>query len=219
MKMPDEKWPSSPVISRPVFTFNGIENQLFSENVLSIMVVEEEAGVQHCEVAVTNWGSLEGGGVGYFFESETFGVGKPIAALYQNNTFFNGFISGLTGNFFKNNPPVLIIEAKSLSSATPKVRKNWVEDYPGLFHEITISLETQTNKSKELIKFKNTRLHGHGTAEPNTMLHPEDHIMIKNLGSKFTGDYAVLKVTHLYDLQQGFRTEFLIERSVSLRSI
>jgi phage protein D len=81
--------------------------------------------------------------------------------------------------------------------------------------EWTVSLDSNTELSRGPVEVKPAGITGQVLAELNVGLHPKDAILLNGLGSKFQGDYLVTGVTHRWDLQKGFRTEFTVERGNS----
>ena len=225
--MPDNKWPLL-YNNRPAINVNGLDNGL-SQNLLSLLVVEEDIGVQHSEATFNNWG-LVGSRLDYLFsESDTLDVGKQLEVKLQNLPLFIGFISGLKGMYPQGGPPLLTVEAKNIQRELVKLQdpqgRNiisfvhplgghiWTLEYASV-REWEVSLESNTNISKGSIEFKSTRLSGHVVAELNPMLHIKDHVILNNIGSQFSGDYFVTGVTQLWDQKKGGCTDFTIERTI-----
>jgi hypothetical protein len=214
VNMADEKWSSSIGEARPEFAVDGTDNLLFSQQLIRLMVVEEDYNVRQCEAIVNNWGAV-GNSIGYLFsDSGAFDVGKPFEVKAQNSTFFHGRISWLKGEYSEEAPPVLIVGAK-----TPKTRSTvhpagsvWALDMGASLREIAVAVGPDTTASKGRSDPGRVTLAGHGVARLNTMLHINDHIIIQELGSRFSGDYSVTSVKHLWDQTKGSRTEFAIER-------
>ena len=240
--MSDKKWPSPKIPFCPVIIVNRIANVLFSQNLLSLKVVEEDIGVQYCEATFNDWGTVEGG-VGYLFSaSDTIDVGKPFEVKAQTTALLKGFISSLTEIYPQSGPPLLKVEAKNtqlnveakniqlnveakniqLELTKPygsrvhivvRPRRNvWTLDLFRSAREWEVSLESNTDISKGPIELKNTGLSGHVVAEFNALLHTKDHIRLIGISSKFSGDYSVTSVTQLWDQQKGSRTDFTIVR-------
>jgi phage protein D len=53
---------------------------------------------------------------------------------------------------------------------------------------------------------------GHGIAEPNSHLRVGCSVDLQQLGPLFSGKYYVVEVRHLFDGNEGLRTEFTVER-------
>ena len=112
--MSDKNWPSSLKPFWPAIIVNQIEDVLFSQNLLSLKVIEEDMGVQYSEATFNDWGTV-GGSVGYLFSaSDTFEVGKPFEVKAQNTALFKGIISGLTEIYPQSGPPLLKVEARNI---------------------------------------------------------------------------------------------------------
>jgi hypothetical protein len=236
--MSDKKWPSPHIPFWPVIIVNRIEDMLFSQNLLSLKVAEEDMGVQYSEATFNDWGTV-GGSEDYLFSaSDTFEVGKPFEVKAQTTALFTGFISGLTEIYSQSGPPLLKVEAKNIQrKVDPKIiqleltephgprghnlkvvvrprRSIWTLDLFVSAREWEVSLESNTDISKGLIGLKSTGLSSHVIAEFNAMLHVKDLVRLSGISSKFRGDYSVTRVTQLLDQQKGPRTEFTIERSI-----
>lgn len=54
---------------------------------------------------------------------------------------------------------------------------------------------------------------GHGVAQPNARLRPGASVKLAGLGPLFNGQYAVSAVCHRFDLAEGLRSEFTVERA------
>jgi phage protein D len=54
---------------------------------------------------------------------------------------------------------------------------------------------------------------GHGAAEGSPAIRVGRVLELKGLGKLFDGQYYCVKVRHLFDLQEGYRTEFAVERA------
>ena len=237
--MSDKNWPSTQVPFWPAIIVDRIEDVLFSQNLLSLKVVEEDLGVQYSEATFNDWGTV-GGRLDYLFSaSDTFEVGKPFDVKAQTTALFNGFISGLTEIYPQSGPPLLKVEAKNiqLKVVDPKIfqleltvphgsrghnrkvvvrprRSIWTLDLFVSAREWEVSLESSTDISKGFNGLKGTGLSGHVIAEFNAMLHVKDLVKLNGISSKFRGDYSVTRVTQLLDQQKGPRTDFTIERSI-----
>ena len=53
---------------------------------------------------------------------------------------------------------------------------------------------------------------GNGVADGDPRLHAGTKLQLKGLGQLFDGKYYVTRVRHLFDLAQGYRTAFSVER-------
>jgi hypothetical protein len=53
---------------------------------------------------------------------------------------------------------------------------------------------------------------GRGSASPNADIKPGAQVDLDGLGPLFNGKYAVSEVCHRFDLREGARTEFTVER-------
>ena len=53
---------------------------------------------------------------------------------------------------------------------------------------------------------------GHGVAQPDARLRPGASVDLSGLGPLFNGRYAVVEVCHRFDLTDGLRSEFSVER-------
>ena len=225
--MSAKNWPSPNMPFSLVIIVNRIDNVLFSQNLLSLKVVEEDLGVQYSEATFNDWGIVDNS-VGYLFSpSDTFDVGKPFEVKAPTAALFTGFISGLTEIYPQSGPPQLNVAANTIQPELTKPidrqvhnlklvirprRNAWTLDLFRSAREWEVSLETNTDISKEPIGLKRTVLSGHVVAEFNALLHTKDHVRLNGISPKFGGDYSVTRVTQLWDQQKGARTDFTIER-------
>jgi hypothetical protein len=223
--MPDKKWPSPNTPFWPVIIVNSIDNVLFSENLLSLKLVEDIGG-QYSEATFNDWGTVNGS-LGYLFSaSDTFDVGKLFEVKAQTTELFKGFINGLTVKYPQSGPPQLKVVAKNIQLELTKPhgrrvhievrpRRNiWTLDIIGNSREWEVSLGSNTDISQGFIELQSTGLSGHVVAEFNARLHIKDLVRLNGISSKFSGDYSVTSVTQLWDQQKGARTDFTLERSV-----
>jgi len=56
-------------------------------------------------------------------------------------------------------------------------------------------------------------VHGHGVAQANPRLRVGSTVRLEHLGELFSGEYYVCEVTHLFDGEEGLRTELAVERA------
>jgi uncharacterized protein len=98
--------------SRPTISIGGRESETLAQGLLALRIDENVAGINHCEMAVGNWGPV-GGAPGYlYFDRRDIDFGKTLSIALADETLFTGRITGLEGGFPEGSPPTLTLLAE-----------------------------------------------------------------------------------------------------------
>ncbi len=82
-----------------------------------------------------------------------------------------------------------------------------------LAHTLPYTSDEATNYAEGYFRMMARRfVTGRGITQPPPVLHAGDTANLSGLGSIFSGDYYVTEVRHVFDLENGMRTEFSVER-------
>jgi uncharacterized protein len=82
-----------------------------------------------------------------------------------------------------------------------------------LAHTLPFSSDEATNHAEAYFQMMARRfVTGRGIAQPPPVLHAGSTVSLTGLGGLFNGDYYLSEVRHSFDLSQGFRSEFRVER-------
>jgi phage protein D len=98
--------------SRPTISLGGRDSSTLAQGLLSMRIEETVAGINHCELAVGNWGPV-GGVPGFlYFDRREIDFGKRLGVSVEGDVLFDGRIVGLEGGFPEGSPPTLTMLAE-----------------------------------------------------------------------------------------------------------
>ncbi len=98
--------------ARPTVLLDGAENVQLRERLLSLLIVENTAGLYRCEASVGNWGDRDGS-LGYLFaDRRALDFGKSLRIKVGPDTLFDGRVTGLEAQFPDHLPPVINVLAE-----------------------------------------------------------------------------------------------------------
>src|SRR4051812_34022407 len=99
--------------SRPGLAVAGRDDVALSQRLLSLLVAETVHGLYRCEAAFGNWGDAGGGGVDFlYFDRKRLDFGKAFTVKLDQETLFDGRITGLEGQFPEGRPPQIEVLAE-----------------------------------------------------------------------------------------------------------
>jgi uncharacterized protein len=100
-------------IARPTLVVAEEDQPSMAEGLLSLLVVENVAGLYRCEALFGNVGTGQSGGFGFlYFDRRSVDFGKRFQVKIGNDTIFDGRIMGLEASFPEGEPPKLRLLAE-----------------------------------------------------------------------------------------------------------
>jgi hypothetical protein len=192
---------SSSVAARPVVSVTGVIDALIQNELRAITIIESTDGSARCEATFNNWGTVDEV-PGYLFRnSSTLDLGKQLQVKVGNSIIFSAPINSITTIHPDASPPTITVLAdyKPVSIPRRRVGKTWEVAYGRELREASMSLVAGI-------------LNGQAVAVFNGLLRPGDKITIIGIATRFAGSYTVQDVTHSFDTQAGYRTEFYVSK-------
>src|SRR3712207_6335141 len=107
--MPD---PVDLTSARPTVVLDGAESVQLRERLLSLLIVEDTAGLYRCEASVGNWGDIDGTIDYLFADRRTLDFGKSLQFKHGSDVLFDGRITGLELQFPDHRVPVINVLAE-----------------------------------------------------------------------------------------------------------
>lgn len=107
--------PEAPAIysSRPTIVVDGREDDSFADGLTRLTVSEDTQGLYRCEATFGNWGSTDGGGLGYlYFDRSKFDFGKSLQIKLRGDALFDGRITALEARYQNLGPRELAVFAE-----------------------------------------------------------------------------------------------------------
>lgn len=99
-------------IARPTITVEGQNNASLAEGLLSLLIVENTAGLYRCEALFGNWGNINSTVDYLYFDRRTLDFGKSFQVKIGGDTIFDGKITGLEAHFRSDGPRELNVLAE-----------------------------------------------------------------------------------------------------------
>lgn len=189
-------------------SIDGQASAILRQNLLSMDIkisVDEPA---RCEMSIENWGS-HNGTIGYlFFDRALIDFGKTLEVRFgaqgSQILVFNGRINTMEAKFPNGEAPYITVLAEDhpqiqeiLSSRTAVFGYN----YGANLREFTVLANPAGQK-----------VGGKGIIEADPHLRVGVTANLLGLGPIFSGNYSICGLRHLFDRNNGLRTEVSVER-------
>ena len=98
--------------ARPTFVLGGEERPELADELLSLLIGEDTAGLARCEALFGNWGAVGKRADFLYFDRRVLEFGAALAVKIGRDTLFEGRISGLEGRFPQGRPPEIVALAE-----------------------------------------------------------------------------------------------------------
>jgi phage protein D len=99
-------------IARPTISIEGRDNASLAEGLLSLLIVENTAGLYRCEAQFGNWGNINNTVDYLYFDRRTLDFGKSFQIKLGSDKIFDGKITGLEAHFREDGPRELNVLAE-----------------------------------------------------------------------------------------------------------
>ena len=98
--------------ARPAVSIAGEADSSLTEGLLSLMVQENVSGIYRCEAEFGNWGPVDGS-IGFlYFDRAKVEFGKAFEIRIDDDTLFEGKITGIEAHFSGTRPPTVTVLAE-----------------------------------------------------------------------------------------------------------
>jgi len=98
--------------ARPTLIVAGKEQPTLTGGLLSLMIVEQTAGLYRCEARFGNWGPVDNSLQFLYFDRRLLDFGKEFRVALGENAIFHGKITGLEASFPEGSPPEITVLAE-----------------------------------------------------------------------------------------------------------
>lgn len=98
--------------ARPAILLDGTENVELGRRLLTLSVLEEQAGLFRCEATFANWGEKSGSVGLLYLDRQSLEFGKGFTVRYGDRAIFDGRIMALEGNFPEGAAPEITVLAE-----------------------------------------------------------------------------------------------------------
>ena len=190
--------------ARPTIRLDGQENLRLSELAISMEMTEQELGLSHLELRLSNIASDPRGGADLAFEDENIlSLGSRIAIYVGDETapteIFQGMITGMEAVFPEHEPPEIVVLAEDvLQQARMQRRTQTYEDMT--IADVAENLASQLNLRPVVTGFTDVI----GT---EVQFNESDLAFLRRLLVRYDGDLQVvgeeLHVSPRDDVQRG----------------
>jgi uncharacterized protein len=99
-------------VARPTITVAAQDKPTLTEGLLSLLIVENTAGLYRCEAQFGNWGPENNTIDFLYFDRALLDFGKAFKVKIGDQTIFEGRITGLESEFPEARPPTLTVLAE-----------------------------------------------------------------------------------------------------------
>jgi phage protein D len=99
-------------IARPTINIAGQNKPELAEGLLSLLIVENIAGLYRCEATFSNWGAIDNNTSFLYFDRNLLDFGKTFKVKLGTDTIFEGRILGLEAHFPEGTAPELNVLAE-----------------------------------------------------------------------------------------------------------
>ena len=100
-------------MARPTFVVDGQARSRLADGLLSMSIAENVDGLYRCEATFGNWGSGTGTTLDYlYFDRTVLDFGKTWIVKLDNDTLFEGTVTGLEGQFPSGRSPEVTVLAE-----------------------------------------------------------------------------------------------------------
>ena len=100
-------------MARPTFVVDGQARARLADGLLSMSIAENVDGLYRCEATFGNWGAGTGTTLDYlYFDRTVLDFGKTLVVKLDNDTLFEGTVTGLEGQFPSGRSPEVTVLAE-----------------------------------------------------------------------------------------------------------
>lgn len=152
--------------------------------------------------------------LGYGKELREFAVMADLSGQRSSLTVTGWDVSTKQGLAESVDDSVVRSELNGGTSGSSLLRSSLSERKESVVHTVALTMREAEARAQALFKQMARRfLVGHGVAETSADLRVGAMVILEGLGDLFSGQYYVSGVTHRFDAERGWRTEFTAERA------
>jgi phage protein D len=98
--------------SRPKISLGGRESDTLDKGMLSMRIQETIQGIAHCELALGNWGPVDGKQGFLYFDRKDVDFGKALTVTLSEKAVFTGRVTAIEGHYPEGSPPTITLLAE-----------------------------------------------------------------------------------------------------------